>query len=107
MIFVFEVRIKTRHTAEQYASTWLRLSEILQRAPGAQGTRLHRKIGDPDVLLAIASWDSKAARDAMEERRDGMMHALLNEASQFCEITVIGEFDDPEWVVNPQLAREL
>jgi hypothetical protein len=66
MKFIFEVRIKPAHTPEQYAATWVRVSQILQQAPGARGTRLHRKIGDPNRLLAIASWESKSARDAME-----------------------------------------
>jgi heme-degrading monooxygenase HmoA len=104
MKFIFEVHIKPNHTAEQYASAWVRVSEILQRAPGARGTRLHRKIGDPNVLLAIASWDSKAARDAMEERRDETVRSILREAAQHCEVAVIGEFDEPEWVVNPPFA---
>jgi hypothetical protein len=25
----------------------------------------------------------------------------LKETSAFCEITIIGEFDEPEWVVEP------
>jgi heme-degrading monooxygenase HmoA len=101
MKYIFEVHIKPAHTAEQYAATWIRVSEILQRAPGARGTRLHRKIGDPGTLLAIASWESKAARDAMETRRDATVHAILKEASAYCDIAVIGEFDDPEWIVEP------
>jgi len=101
MKFLFAVHIKPGHTAEQYAAAWVRVSEILQRAPGARGTRLHRKLGDPNTLLAIASWESKAARDAMEARRDETVHAILKEISGFCEITIIGEFDEPEWVVEP------
>ncbi|HLZ98468.1 MAG TPA: antibiotic biosynthesis monooxygenase [Steroidobacteraceae bacterium] len=101
MKFLFEVHIKQGHTAEQYAAAWLRVSEILQRAPGARGTRLHRQIGDPGRLLAIASWESKAARDAMEARRDETVRAILKETSAICEVTVIGEFDEPEWVVMP------
>jgi Antibiotic biosynthesis monooxygenase len=101
MKYIFEVRIKPGHTAEQYASAWVRVSEILQRAAGAQGTRLHRKIGDPMGLLAIASWESKAARDAMERRRDPAVRAILEEAAQHCEITLLGEFDEPAWVVEP------
>jgi len=100
MKFIFEVHIKPNHTAEQYAAAWLRVSEILQRAPGARGTRLHRKIGDPNVLLAIACWASKADRDAMEEHRDDTVRRLLQEAAQHCEISVVGEFDEPEWVVD-------
>jgi heme-degrading monooxygenase HmoA len=101
MKYIFEVHIKPAHTAEQYAAAWLRVSEILQRAPGARGTRLHRKLGDPSTLLAIASWESKAARDVMEARRDATVHSILKETSALCEITVIGEFDEPEWVVEP------
>jgi heme-degrading monooxygenase HmoA len=101
MKFLFEVHIRPGHTAEQYAAAWLRVSEILQRAPGARGTRLHRKLGDPSTLLAIASWESKAARDAMEARRDDTVRSILREASVFCEITVIGEFEEPAWVVEP------
>ena len=101
MKFVFEVHLKPEATAEQYASAWVRLSEILQRAPGARGTRLHRKIGDPRMLLAIASWDSKAARDAMERRRDEQVARILKEASSYCDIRLIGEFEEPDWVVKP------
>ena len=101
MKYLFEVHIKEGHTAEQYAEAWLRVSEILQRAPGARGTRLHRKIGDPQRLLAIASWDSKAARDAMERRRDPAVRAILEQAAQHCEIRLIGEFEEPTWVVEP------
>ena len=101
MKFIFEVRIKPAHTPEQYAATWVRVSQILQQAPGARGTRLHRKIGDPNRLLAIASWESKSARDAMEGRRNEAVRSILGEAAQHCDIAVIGEFDEPEWVVEP------
>lgn len=101
MKFIFEVHIKPGHTAEQYAEVWVRVSEILQKAPGALGTRLHRKIGDPNVLLAIASWDSKASRDAMEQQRNDSVRTLLQEAAQHCEIRILGEFEEPEWVVDP------
>ena len=54
MIFVFEVHLKEGYAAERYAAAWVRASTLIQQAPGARGTRLHRKIGDPRVLLAIA-----------------------------------------------------
>jgi heme-degrading monooxygenase HmoA len=101
MKFIFEVHIKPGHSAEQYADAWVRTSEIIQRAPGARGTQLHRKIGDPTTLLAIASWDSKASRDAMEQRRDPAVAAILSEAAQHCDIRLIGEFEEPQWVVDP------
>jgi heme-degrading monooxygenase HmoA len=101
MKFIFEVHIKPGHSAEQYADAWVRTSEIIQRAPGARGTQLHRKIGDPNTLLAIASWDSKASRDAMEKRRDPVVAAILSEAAQHCDIRLIGEFEEPQWLVDP------
>ena len=64
-------RLDTRTLCERslsscVAEAWVRASRLIQAAPGARGTRLHRKLDDPRVLLAIASWDSKAHRDAME-----------------------------------------
>lgn len=104
MYFIFEVHVKPGHSAEQYADAWVRASEIIQQAPGARGTRLHRKIDDPSVLLAVASWESKAARDAMEARPSEQVRAIIAEQAQFVDIRVIGEFEDPEWVVEPRAA---
>jgi heme-degrading monooxygenase HmoA len=101
MIFVFRVRVKPGHTAERYADAWVRASELIQRAPGARGTRLHRKIDDPSTLLAIASWDSKAARDAMEDTPDETVRAIIASQAPHVDIDVIGEFEDPDWVVLP------
>ena len=101
MIFVFEVRIRPGHSAQEYAQAWVRASEIIQSAPGARGTRLHRKIGDPDTLLAIASWDSKRDRDAAEANRDPRVQAILDAQSRAVSIRIVGEFDDPAWVALP------
>ncbi|WP_250461666.1 antibiotic biosynthesis monooxygenase family protein [Microbulbifer litoralis] len=105
MKYIFEVRIKEGHTAEEYARAWVRASELIQRAPGARGTELHRKIGDPDTLIAIASWDSKAQRDAMESRHDAEIAEIIRSAAPFVEIHPLGEFEDPEWVVRPSSNR--
>ena len=86
MKYIFEVHIKEGHKAEDYADAWVRASEIIQQAPGARGTELHRKIGDPDTLIAIASWDSKAQRDAMEGRHNPTVAAIIKSAAPFCEI---------------------
>lgn len=102
MLYIFEVRAKPGYTAEQYADAWVRASEIIQRAPGARGTRLHRKIGHPDTLLAIASWASKAQRDAMESKPDAHVREIIASQAPFCDIRVIGEYDDAEWVVEPE-----
>jgi heme-degrading monooxygenase HmoA len=101
MHFIFEVHIKPGHSAEQYAAAWIRASELIQQAPGARGTRLHRKIGDPDVLLAIATWESKMARVAMESRPSQKVRDIIAEQAKFVDVKVIGEFDDAEWVVEP------
>ena len=101
MHFIFEVHVRPGYTAEQYADAWVRASRLIQRAPGARGTRLHRKIGDPDVLLAIASWESKEVRDAMEARPDQEARAIIASQAPFVDVRVIGEFEDAEWVVMP------
>ncbi|MDH3848500.1 MAG: antibiotic biosynthesis monooxygenase [Gammaproteobacteria bacterium] len=101
MIFVFEVHVHPGHTAEAYAEAWVRASEIIQRAPGACGTRLHRRIGDDRKLLAIASWDSKTSRDAMESTPSDEVKRIIAEQAEFVDVRVIGEFEDPDWIVNP------
>lgn len=101
MKFIFEVRMKPGYTVEQYAEAWVRASEIIQQTPGAKGTYLHRKIGAPDTLLAIATWESKAHRDAKDDRRNETVRAILEKHARNCEITVIGEFEEPEWAVLP------
>lgn len=102
MHFIFEVHVKPGYTAEQYAAAWVRASQLIQRAPGAQGTRLHRKIGEPGVLLAIATWESKAARDAMEAQNDSHIQAIIAEQAEFVDVRLVGEFEAPEWVVLPE-----
>lgn len=101
MLYLFEVQIKPGYTAEDYADAWVRASELIQQAPGARGTRLHRKLDDPSVLIAIAEWDSKTERDAMEQQHNPEVAAIIRSAAPFCDIRPIGEFDDAEWVVLP------
>ncbi len=101
MHFIFEVHIKPGYRAEQYAEAWVRASKLIQSAPGAQGTRLHRKIGDDTVLLAIATWESKQARDAMEGKADDAIAAIIAEQAEFVRVVPIGEFEAPEWEVIP------
>lgn len=103
MKFIFEVRLKPGHTVEEYAASWVRASEIIQRAPGARGTRLHRKIGQPHVLLAIASWESKGAREARDQflKPDAAMRAVLDEHVDIVDFKLIGEYEEAEWIVEP------
>ncbi|MCI5104649.1 antibiotic biosynthesis monooxygenase family protein [Algiphilus sp.] len=106
MKFVFEVRVKPGYSVEQYADAWMEASRIIQQTPGARGTFLHRKLGEPDTVLAIAHWDSKAARDAKDDRRDARVREILERHARTCDITVIGEFEDPEWEVLPPRADD-
>ena len=99
MLFFFEVHLKPGYTAEQYAEAWVKASRIIQELPGALGTRLHRKLDEPDVLLAVASWDSKASRDAMEADEPEAARRIIAEQAPFVDIKVIGEFEEAEWVV--------
>lgn len=101
MKFVFEVRMKKGYTVEEYAEAWVEASRIIQQAPGALGTYLHRKIGEPDTLLAIAHWESKALRDAKDDRRSETVRKILEKHARTCEIAVIGEYEEPEWAVLP------
>lgn len=101
MHFIFEVYLHPGYTAEQYAEAWVRASRIIQQAQGACGTRLHRKIGNPQVLLAIATWESKLARDAMESSQMEKVREIIAEQQPFVDINFIGEFEAPEWQVLP------
>ena len=101
MHFIFEVHVKPGYAAEQYAAAWVAASKLIQRAAGARGTRLHRKIGDANSLLAIATWDSKASRDAMEANADARIREIIASQAEFVDVRVIGEFEAPEWVVEP------
>ncbi|HTE42769.1 MAG TPA: antibiotic biosynthesis monooxygenase [Steroidobacteraceae bacterium] len=103
MKFIFEVKLNAGKTAEEYAAAWVAASEIIQRAPGARGTQLHRKIGDPATLMAIATWKSKEARDTRDLflKIDGALRATLDAHLSIVEFKLIGEYEEPEWVVNP------
>jgi len=90
---------------EAYAEAWVRASKIIQRAPGAQGTRLHRKIGHPDTLLAIATWESKTQRDAMEQHPSEEVQRIIAAQAEFVDIHLIGEYEAPEWEVLPPGAQ--
>ena len=99
MHFIFEIHMKPGYPAERYAKAWLQASEIIQQAPGALGTRLHRKIGEPNVLLAIATWESKAARDAMEAKPNQQVLGIIRQQAEFVDVKLIGEYEAPEWEV--------
>jgi len=99
--FIFEVTMKPGFSVEEYAKGWVEASEIMQQTPGALGTFLHRKIGAPDTVLAIAHWQSKAARDQKDDDSSETVKNILAKHKKYCEIKLIGEFEEPEWSVIP------
>jgi len=101
MLYLFTVTVAEDYSVEQYADAWVRASRLIQQAPGARGTRLHRKLDDPRKALAIASWDAKADRDAMEADPPEAVKAIIAAEAPHVSIELIGEFDDPAWVVLP------
>lgn len=101
MIFVFEVHMKEGYDPDRYAEAWVEASEIIQRAEGARGTRLHRHLTRPDVLVAIARWDSKEARDAADSMNHPEVQRIIRAQAEHVDIRVVGELADPEWVVLP------
>ncbi|MCO1332826.1 antibiotic biosynthesis monooxygenase [Microbulbifer sp. OS29] len=100
MKYIFEIHLQEGYEAEDYADAWRRASEIIQRAPGALGTELHRKIDDPRILIAIASWRSKRDRDAMRAEDRIEVDRIIGSVAPFVKIKLIGEFYDPQWVVS-------
>ncbi len=101
MHYIFEVTVKEGYSVESYAEGWMAASHYIQQAPGARGTRLHRKANDPATVLAIATWDSKASRDAMEANPPEQIAAIIDAQLPFVDIRFLGEYDDPDWIVLP------
>lgn len=107
MLYIFSVTVPgTDYSPEQYAQAWIRVSEFIQARPGARGTRLHRDLNDPRRLLAIARWDSKASRDAMETNPPAEIEAIIATQSPHVDIEFIGEFSEADWVVLPPEPEE-
>ncbi|WP_317932917.1 antibiotic biosynthesis monooxygenase family protein [Halioxenophilus sp. WMMB6] len=105
MKFIFEVTIKPGFQVEEYAAAWVAASSLIQQAPGALGTHLHRHLQDERKLIAIAEWRSKAERDAMEANADAAIKAIISSVAHLCEIRPLGEYADPQWSVLPPASK--
>lgn len=99
--YVFLIRVKEGRTVEEYIEAWKCASAVIQRMPGARGTRLHRAIGDPRTLLAIAEWESKEARDTamIRLKQDPATRKAIGRHLEFGDFSLVGEFDDADWSV--------
>lgn len=101
MKYVFEIAIKDGHTAQEYIDAWKAGSALIQAQAGAQGTTLHRKLGEPHTLLAIATWMSKAARDAAMARLDQAppdVRRAVHRHRDLADIRILGHFEEIERV---------
>ncbi len=104
MKYIFEIKIKPDHRADEYVEAWKKASELIQDNQGARGTKLFRKINQPDTLLAIADWDSKEARDvamAKLHKSDMETQKIWQAPKEFGDNIKIGEFEESEWSVLP------
>ena len=101
MKFIFRIRVKHGHTVDEYVEAWEQASAVIQKMQGARGTYLHREIGNPTVLLAIAEWDSRQASvwAIASLRRDPATRETIDRHLAHGEFSLVGEFEDPEWCV--------
>ena len=106
MKYIFEVTVRPGYDPQRYAAAWVEASRLIQQVEGARGTYLHRDLNNPDRLLAIAHWESKAARDAGAGRDDPRVKSLIASQSEHVNIRLIGEFAEPEWSVEPPDSSE-
>lgn len=104
MKFIFKIKIKERHSEQEYVDAWKKGSAIIQASEGAKGTVLYRKIGEPGVLIAIAEWESKELRDAAMKKlheAEPEIQAILNRHIEYGERENLGNFEEIDRVEPP------
>ncbi len=109
MKFIFEIKLKPGHTEEEYKAAWKRGGSIIQKEPGAQGTKLYNKIGESGKLIAIATWESKAVRDAAMEHLkyvNAETTDILEKHKEYGEINILGYFEEPPLSVDPESNKD-
>ena len=104
MKFIFKIKIKDGHTEQEYIDAWKKGSTVIQKSVGAKGTVLHRKIGEPGILIAIAEWESKELRDIAMKKlgSNSELQVVLNNHKEFGETEILGHFEEIE-IVEPIL----
>jgi hypothetical protein len=43
-----------------------------------------------------------SAREGTPKFRDERVGVILQESTQYCDVRLVAEFDDPDWVVEPK-----
>jgi heme-degrading monooxygenase HmoA len=105
--YIFQVKV-TPGKEESFEKAWHNGSVPIQQCPGAQGTRLHKKLGTKNLYIAIAEWESVTARTAAFATLDQPGNPLGEEMrhwghnSVFGEVTLIAEIDEIDSVFPPE-----
>jgi len=64
--FVWKIKLNKPAEEEAFINHWREGSKIIQEYAGAMGTHLHRVRNEPGCFFAVAEWESREARDAMQ-----------------------------------------
>jgi hypothetical protein len=105
MKFIFKIKIKEGCTEQEYIDAWKKGSALIQKLPGARGTKLHRKIDESGILIAIAEWKSKELRDVAMQKLDQEpqnVQFVLHKHKEYGETEVLGNFEEIETVLPPK-----
>lgn len=97
MKFIFQVKLRLGHSANDYIEAWKNSSAIIQPSAGAEGTWLFRKIGQPDTFLAIANWESVEARDAAMKKLSesgAEIQSVYKKHNEHGTIHIVGTFEE-------------
>lgn len=95
--YIFEIKIRIGYTAQEYIDAWKKGSAIIQKTKGAKGTILFRKLGDQRTLLAIATWESKEARDAaMKQLKSEKLEIreIIDKHKKYATFNQLGYFEE-------------
>lgn len=70
---VFMISFPSENQLNLYVTFWKDVSRVIQREPGARGTRLHRVHGSEPAVLVIAEWESAETRIAAYQKMNAKM----------------------------------
>jgi heme-degrading monooxygenase HmoA len=65
--YIWKIKLDNPDREDEFIQHWKDGSTILQQFPGALGTHMHKVRGEEHSFFAVAEWESKDARDAMQK----------------------------------------
>ena len=65
--YIWTIKLHDSQDEQEFIAHWREGSELLQEYEGALGTRIHRVRDQPRSFFLVAEWESRAARDAMDQ----------------------------------------